>query len=88
MGIKAAFGCADLSNMLESSEDLNISDVYHKTAIEVNEEGCEAAAATGVKIMARCMPPEFDASHPFLYFIWNKKNILFVGAFVNPPVDA
>lgn len=78
---------ADFSNMLESSEGLSVSKVIHKACIEVNEEGTEAAAATGMVMMMRCLmkPMEFVADRPFLYMIWNKKNILFAGAFVNAP---
>lgn len=73
--------------MLESSEGLHVSKVFHKTAIEVNEEGSEAAAATGMTIVVDCMPRQFNADRPFLYFIWNKKIILFAGSFLNPPVE-
>ncbi|XP_073847653.1 uncharacterized protein [Musca autumnalis] len=85
MGIKTAFVAADLSNLLESSQGVNVSEIFHKTCIEVNEEGCKAAAATGLVATFRCMPPQFEADHPFMYFIWNKKNIFFAGAFVKPP---
>uniref|UniRef100_A0A1I8PQY7 Serpin domain-containing protein n=1 Tax=Stomoxys calcitrans TaxID=35570 RepID=A0A1I8PQY7_STOCA len=90
MGIEKAFSEeADFSGMLEPSEDINISNIFHKASIEVNEEGTEAAAASGAIMMARClMSFEFIADHPFLYWIWNKKNILFAGTFVNAPKEA
>ncbi|XP_037954863.1 serine protease inhibitor 42Dd-like [Teleopsis dalmanni] len=78
---------AEFSNMLESPENIFVSKVVHKAFIEVNEEGTEAAAATGMIMMTRCMllPLQFNADRPFLYMIWNKKNVLFAGAFVTAP---
>lgn len=48
MGMTNMFGDeATFDNLLVEAEPLKISDVVHKACIEVNEEGAEAAAATG-----------------------------------------
>lgn len=87
LDIKTMFSGSAEFDILTTPEDLSVSKVFHKACIEVNEEGTEAAAATGMIVMARMMPitHNFKADHPFLYLIWNKKNILFVGSFVNAP---
>ncbi|XP_043364347.1 serpin B6-like isoform X2 [Dermochelys coriacea] len=76
----------DLSGM-SASNDLVLSEVVHKSFVEVNEEGTEAAAATAV-ITMRCalIVPRFTADHPFLFFIRHNKtgNILFYGRFCSP----
>lgn len=78
---------AEFHNLLKSPEGISVSNVLHKATIEVNERGTEAAAATGMHMMLLCyrFSVSFHADHPFLYFIWNKRNILFAGAFVNAP---
>jgi serpin B len=91
MGMEDAFsGNADFSG-IESSKQLNITDVIHKAFVEVNEEGTEAAAATGVVVgltsVSEPQPvPIFKADHPFVFFIRDNhsESILFLGRVVNP----
>lgn len=92
MGMKSAFtGAADFSGMT-GDRDLFISAVIHKALVDVNEEGTEAAAATGV-IMARSAapikkkkPPVFRADHPFVFMVRDNRNgaIMFLGRVTNP----
>ncbi|KAM3619260.1 uncharacterized protein V6R79_005231 [Siganus canaliculatus] len=64
---------ASLPGILESGGDgLHISDAFHKAFLEVNEEGSEAAAATGVVAIGRSMNFDrevFHADRPFLLLI-------------------
>ncbi|XP_033739736.1 leukocyte elastase inhibitor-like [Pecten maximus] len=78
---------ADLSGMFDSPPaDAHISDVVHKAFVEVNEEGTEAAAATGIMIRALSLPQQFVADRPFLFFIRDVTSgtVLFIGKFVRP----
>ena len=89
LGMPTAFtDSADFSGMTGTNE-LKIDKVIHQAFIEVNEEGTEAAAATGVGIMTTSMPPPtpiFKADHPFIFLIHQKDtgNILFMGRVNNP----
>ena len=42
---------------ISGDRELCISAVIHKSFVDVNEEGSEAAAATAVVMMPRCLPP-------------------------------
>ncbi|XP_077348215.1 leukocyte elastase inhibitor-like isoform X1 [Lithobates pipiens] len=79
------FKRCDLSGMSEDRE-LFLSKVVHKSFVEVNEEGTEAAAATGVAVAVNCSVPRFVCDHPFLFFIVHKQScsILFFGRFTSP----
>ncbi|XP_073728708.1 leukocyte elastase inhibitor isoform X18 [Misgurnus anguillicaudatus] len=90
LGMLDAFekGKANFSGM--SPQNLAVSEVIHKTFVEVNEEGTEAAAATGVGMMLQSCRfvslKIFNADHPFLFFIRHNptNTILFYGRFCSP----
>ena len=90
MGMPDAFDPhgADFSAMIGKKE-LFISAVIHKAFVEVNEEGTEAAAATGVVVGVTSIappPPIFKADHPFVFFIQDNasRSILFFGRVLDP----
>ncbi|MFC1783884.1 serpin family protein [Planctomycetota bacterium] len=79
---------ADFSGM-NGKKDLFISAVVHQAFVEVNEEGTEAAGATGIAVGVTSIPappPVFRADHPFVFFIRDTKTntILFIGRVTNP----
>lgn len=85
LGMKKAFtDQADFSGM--STDKLYVSSVKHKTFIEVDEVGTEAAAVTGVEVAATSVrvdkPKEFVVDRPFLFVIREKQTglVLFTGA--------
>lgn len=91
LGLKLPFENPDFTGMHTGSENLAISLVVHKAFVDVNEEGTEAAAATGVVIAPTAMPmpvePKiFRADRPFLFLIKHNKSgvILFMGRVTNP----
>lgn len=81
----------DFSEMIKPpySEKLYLSKVFHKTYIEVNEEGTEAAASTAPRLILQCgvrCPPSFVADHPFIFLLKEEtsESNLFMGYVVNP----
>ncbi|XP_036732686.2 serpin B12 [Manis pentadactyla] len=73
---------ADLTG-ISLSPKLYLSKIVHKTFVEVDENGSEAAAASGVVGVEKSLPSwvTFNANHPFLFFIRHNKTqtILFYG---------
>ena len=89
MGMKEAFTeDADFSN-ITGSKDLKVGKVAHKTYLNVDEKGTEAASATSVEMMVtstREDPILFRADHPFMYFIVDRftNTLLFMGKYTSP----
>lgn len=91
--MKQAFtaGAADFSGM-DGTRDLSVSAVVHEGFVEVNEEGTEAAAATGVVVGVTSVGPDLDpplavkADHPFAWAVVDRGTgtILFAGTVTDP----
>lgn len=80
---------ADLSGIATVEKGLYITDVVHKAYVDVNEEGTEAAAATGVIVGVKSAPMQpavFRADHPFAFLIRHNASgaVLFQGRVCNP----
>jgi serpin B len=90
MGMTDAFSSNANFSGINGKRDLFISAVIHKAFVDVNEEGTEAAAATGVTIKLTSIGPSrtpvFKADHPFLFLIRDNHSgsILFIGRVMNP----
>jgi serpin B len=92
MGI-ALSGAADFSG-INKNRNLHIDFVKHKSFIEVNEEGTEAAAVTsvGVRMVSIGNSPKtvpFHVNRPFFYAITEKNTdaVLFMGTVKNPQLN-
>ena len=90
LGMTDAFapGAADFSGM-DGSKDLFIADVIHKSFVEVDEAGTEAAAATAVVMEATSapmQPVELNVDRPFIFLIRDIETgtTLFVGRVMDP----
>lgn len=92
LGMELAFDPhkAELTRMFEGPTDgrPSISKVVHEAFIEVDEVKTEAAAATGVAIVAVALQPSFMvlANRPYLYLIRENETgaILFMGRMADP----
>ena len=93
LGMEIAFDPSQANfKRIMPDKDLFISSVKHKTFIQTDEEGTEAAAVTSVTITESTIsigtPPviTFRADHPFLFIIHEQTTgaILFMGKVTNP----
>lgn len=95
MGMGPAFSpdSADFSRMAETppctagtGRCLYVDWVKQKSFVRVDEEGTEAAAATGVGVKPVSAPPAFRVDRPFLFAIRERHSgtVLFLGAVEDP----
>ncbi|WP_284640043.1 serpin family protein [Paenibacillus silviterrae] len=92
MGMKLPFDRtkADFSAMAPSPPNLFIGQIVHKTFLEVNEKGTEAAAATAVLMEAGSAPPKqrfsLTVDRPFFFAIEDRQTgaWLFMGSIYEP----
>lgn len=92
LGVSAVFGDgADLTGIAPASEQLQVSEAFHKAFIAVDEKGTEAAAATAISARAGSAPPSnepipFAVDRPFLFAIRDTQSgaLLFLGHVVDP----
>ncbi|MCL1943683.1 MAG: serpin family protein [Candidatus Azobacteroides sp.] len=90
MGMRIPFtDLADFSGI--STMPVSISQVIHKTFVEVNEEGTEAAAVTAVEVVTTSIKPDpvtvnYIVDRPFIFAIREKSTrvILFIGKIEKP----
>ncbi|MEH2282300.1 MAG: serpin family protein [Nostoc sp.] len=89
LGMEEAF--SNKANFSGMGKNFAISQVKHKTFVEVNEEGTEAAAATSVGIVATSLREEPEpfrmiVDRPFFCAIRNNQtgSVLFMGSIIEP----
>ncbi len=93
LGMEIAFipGAADFTNLDSvNGRDIFIHSVRHKSFVQVDEEGTEAAAVTSVEFGVTSVSPNdrfyFLANRPFVFVIRESRanTILFIGKVMNP----
>ncbi len=88
LGMEIAFDALNADFSKISDWQLFISRVKHKTFVDVNEEGTEAAAATAVAVRLTSVrePVLFRADRPFVFLIRDRDTgaILFMGRVMDP----
>ncbi len=86
MGIAFAPIQADFTRINPTPGLLYISKVKHKTFVDVNEEGTEAAGVTSVEVRQVSIPPTLYIDRPFLFAIRERFSgtVLFLGLIMDP----
>jgi len=93
-GVSKAFTNIDIAPLIDLEDNgvdtAGINQIVHEAVIDVNEDGCEAAAYTMISLTPTACAPEnyeFTADRPFFYYITNSAGTpVFVGI-VNDPTQ-
>jgi len=89
LGMGVAFtDAADFSRMTPGG-GVKISEVKHRTYVDVNEEGTEAAAVTSVGVVPTSVAVPLEVNRPFIFALRENLSgtILFMGMIRQPPVN-
>jgi serpin B len=92
LGVKEAFigGVADLSGFAAPEQRdpraLHVTGAFHAASLTVDEQGTEAAAATGLVVGRTAAPRFLSVDRPFLFMIRERASgaILFMGRITDP----
>ncbi|XP_074154235.1 neuroserpin [Sminthopsis crassicaudata] len=88
LGISEVFSRNADFSALSDNKEIFLARAVHKSFIEVNEEGSEAAAASGMIAISRMavLYPQVIVDHPFFFLIRNRRTgtILFMGRVMHP----
>lgn len=87
MGIRQVFASTSDLSKINGKHNLMVSSVIQKTFIEVNEEGSEAAAATGAVVFKKAaIGRKIILDRPFMFFIRdNQHNMTLFAGIINDP---
>uniref|UniRef100_A0A3P8SI44 Serpin domain-containing protein n=1 Tax=Amphiprion percula TaxID=161767 RepID=A0A3P8SI44_AMPPE len=87
LGLGEMFSRPNLAEMADGP--LQVSSVMHKSSMEINEEGAEAAAATTV-VISRASNPVFHLTQPFFFALMDDVTQVpvFMGVINNPSPGA
>ncbi len=92
LGIKDVFdpNTSDFTPMTKDVENIFVSEAKHAVRVQVDEEGCVAAAYTVIEKAGAAMPPEeevdFVLDRPFIFVITSKSNTPLFTGIVNQPL--
>jgi serpin B len=82
-------GACDLTG-INPRADLYVTGAFHKTFVDVNEKGVEAAAATAIVVGETSVPEPIFVDEPFYFFVRDRatNTPLFVGFVADPSASS